>query len=55
MKKEIEEVIGLDCSNAILASAKQVSSLWFPQQARKVCAGEQPASLSGCMIAIAAA
>ena len=27
MKKEIEEVIGLDCSNAILASAKQASSL----------------------------
>lgn len=25
MKREIEEVIGLDCSNAILASAKQVS------------------------------
>lgn len=26
VKKEIEEVIGLDCSNAILASAKQASS-----------------------------
>lgn len=24
VKREIEEVIGLDCSNAILASAKQV-------------------------------
>ena len=24
MKREIEEVIGLDCSNAIMASAKQV-------------------------------
>lgn len=25
VKREIEEVIGIDCSNAILASAKQVS------------------------------
>lgn len=25
MKREIEEVVGLDCSNAILASAKQAS------------------------------
>ena len=30
MKKEIEEVIGLDCSNAILASAKKARLLGTP-------------------------
>lgn len=32
VKREIEEVIGIDCSNAILASAKQVSIELFWSQ-----------------------
>lgn len=32
VKREIEEVIGIDCSNAILASAKQVSLELFWSQ-----------------------
>ena len=27
VKREIEEIVGLDCSNAIMASAKQVDDL----------------------------
>lgn len=35
MKREVEEIIGLDCSDAIECSAKMVSSTWVSAWIRR--------------------
>ncbi len=43
MKREIEEVVGIDCSNAIMVSAKQVHFSHHPKR-QKACSNERSLS-----------